>query len=62
MALSPELRLLVSEATAAAATDEDADFHEPSIREQLAWLGLQKASKSELREIIVKALERDPDA
>ena len=62
MALSPELKLLVSGATAAVVPDDDTDFHEPSIREQLAWLGLQKASKSELREIIVKALERDPDA
>ncbi|QKK28887.1 hypothetical protein FE844_004540 [Rhizobium indicum] len=41
--------------------DHERDYHEPSIRAQLAWLGLQKATKSELREIIVNAMERDPD-
>lgn len=42
--------------------DEDHGDYQPSIREQLAWLGLQKATKQELREIIVKSMERDPDA
>ena len=63
MALSPELKLLVS-GVKAAANDErdDMDDYEPSIRERLAWLGLQKATKAELREIIVNAMTRDPDA
>ena len=34
----------------------------PTVREQLAWLGLQKATKQELREIIVKSMEPNPDA
>lgn len=33
-----------------------------SIREQLAWLGFHKATKRELRDIIMTAMERDPDA
>lgn len=45
----------------ASLTDDTGDY-EPSLRAQLAWLGLQKATKSELREIIVSAMERDPDA
>ncbi|WP_457586108.1 hypothetical protein [Ensifer canadensis] len=36
--------------------------YQPTIREQLAWLGLHKATKQELREIILKVIERDPDA
>lgn len=48
----------------ASSTDDD---EEPaasgiSIRAQLAWLGFQKATKRELRDIIMKAMERDPDA
>lgn len=62
MALSPELKLLVSGQASARGDHEDADIYEPSIREQLAWLGMQKATKAELREIIVKAMERDPEA
>ncbi|QND32403.1 hypothetical protein HB772_09055 [Sinorhizobium meliloti] len=74
MALSPELKRMVSGATLdpleakraeilaqqADNDDESEDYH-PTIRE-LAWLGLQKATKQELREIIVKSMERDPDA
>ncbi len=41
---------------------EDADIYEPSIRDRLAWFGFQKATKQELREIIVTAMEFDPDA
>lgn len=36
--------------------------YQSSIRAELAWLGFQKATKRELREIIVTALERDSDA
>lgn len=63
MALSPELKLLVSGAKAAANDDHDGmDDYEPSIREQLALIGLQKATKAELGEIIVNAMTREPDA
>lgn len=63
MALSPELKLLVS-GTQATVHDnaDDAYICEPSISEQLAWLGLQKATKAELRDIIVQAMARDPNA
>ncbi|MGR9237935.1 hypothetical protein ACU8OH_03815 [Rhizobium leguminosarum] len=40
-------------------SERDTGDHEPSIRTQLAWLGFRKATKSELREIILKAMERD---
>ncbi|MBP2446393.1 hypothetical protein [Rhizobium leguminosarum] len=39
--------------------EPETDEHEPSIRARLAWLGLQKATKRELREIIVNAMESD---
>lgn len=55
-------RLLESETELAEIEHYDPGSYEPSIRERLAWLGLQKASKKELREIVVKAMARDPDA
>ncbi|MEY9375890.1 hypothetical protein [Rhizobium leguminosarum] len=84
MALSPELKLMVSgvafdpleakrteilarraealrELASMTDSERDTDDHAPSIRARLAWLGLQKATKSELREIIVNAVERNPD-
>jgi len=80
MALSPELKLMVSgaqakyqetadpleakraEIRAGQNAEREADGYDPSIREQLAWLGFSKATKRELRDIILKAMERDPDA
>ncbi|SFH22900.1 hypothetical protein [Ensifer sp. OV372] len=75
MALSQELKRMVSgadfdplEAKRAEIlarleeAEREVGEYEPSIRERLAWLGLQKATKQELREIIVKSMERDPDA
>lgn len=82
MALSPELKLMVSGAQTAVdpsaskreeilkrqadAERELAQIEEdfesaPSIREQLALIGLHKATKAELREIILDALIRDPN-
>lgn len=62
MALSPELKLLIGGPAIPQDDHDDMDDYEPSIREHLAWLGLQKATKAELREIIVDAMTRDPDA
>ena len=98
MALSPELRLMVSAAQARLHTavadladladpleakraeilarqadadqepallsghESDDEEYQSSIRTELAWLGFQKATKRELRDIIMKAMERDPDA
>lgn len=75
MALSPELKRMISGAThdpleakraeiraRQADNDDEAEDYIPTVREQLAWLGLQKATKQELRDIIVKSMERDPDA
>ncbi len=74
MALSPELKRMASGATLdpleakraeilarQADNDDESEGYLPTVRE-LAWLGLQKATKQELREIIVKSMERDPDA
>lgn len=82
MALSPELKLMVSSAQTEinipaskreeilkrqadaerelAQIEEDSEYA-PSIREQLALIGLHKATKAELREIILEALIRDPN-
>jgi hypothetical protein len=38
------------------------DDYTPSVRDQLARLGLERATKQELREIIVEVMMRDPDA
>ena len=80
MALSPELRRMVSDAQElhadpleakraeilASMAEAEREFallcshgYEPTIRDRLARLGLEKATKQELREIIVRALERD---
>lgn len=42
--------------------EHDEEERQSSIRAQLAWLGFQKATKRELRDIIMKAMGRDPDA
>lgn len=42
--------------------ESDDEEYQSSIRAELAWLGFQKATKRELRDIIMKAMERDPDA
>jgi hypothetical protein len=62
MALDPELARLVRESKAAIVAHAEDDAYLPSIREQLGWLGFQKATKAELRAIIRTALERDPEA
>ncbi len=41
--------------------NDEGDYR-PSVRKQLAWLGFQKATKAELRQIIVNAMERDSEA
>jgi hypothetical protein len=79
MALSPELKLMVSGAQAshgladpleakraeilARQADDEREFallcdreYAPSIRDQLARLGLQKATKQELRDIVLTAM------
>jgi hypothetical protein len=62
MALSPELKLMVSGQAIERDGNDDLDIYEPPIREQLAWLGLQKATRAELREIIVNAMARNRNA
>lgn len=62
MVLSPELKLLVGGQAMPQDDHDDMSDYEPSIRERLALLGLQKATNAELREIIVNAMTRDPDA
>lgn len=62
MALSPELKAMVSRAQSLYAVDNEPEEYQPSIRENLTLLGYQKATKRELRQIVMNAMERDPDA
>lgn len=62
MALNPELARLVRESKAAIVAHAEGDAYVPSIREQLGWLGFQKATKRELQAVILNALKRDEEA
>lgn len=41
---------------------DEAEERSSSIRQQLAWIGIHKATKAELREVNLNAMARDPDA
>lgn len=59
MALSPELKAMVSRAQSLYAVDSGPEEHHQSVREQLAWLGYQKATKSELQQIVMNPWPHD---
>jgi hypothetical protein len=78
MALSPELKRMVSGArdlhgdpleakraeilASMADNDDEPEDYLPTIRDQLALLALQKATKAELRDIIFSAMVGDSAA
>jgi hypothetical protein len=66
MALSPEMKDMVISASQRAAfenkvrhLDNEVIETYPDIRAELAWLGFQKATKRELRQVIMNILEAD---